>query len=192
MRPHENPDASDLLRTEHAVVRVLATAGGEAAAYPGLLAAIGESLGCAGSLWLPGSDGELRCLETWPAGSAAGAELVPSAWASGVPVAVRGAFAFPLRRIGVLAFATSAPLDPDAALLATMESLGTQISQFVERCRAQQAVRAADARKSAILNAAFDCIVTMDHDGRVLEVTGPRSGPSGTRPRRWSAATSRT
>ena len=51
-----------------------------------------------------------------------------------------------------------------------MESLGTQISQFVERCRAQQAVRASDARKSAILNAAFDCIVTMDHDGRVLEV----------------------
>ena len=171
MRPHEHPDAADLLRTEHAVVRVLATAAGEAAAYPGLLAAIGESLGCAGSLWLPGSgDGELRCAETWPAGSAAGAELVPSAWASGVPVAVRGAFAFPLRRIGVLAFATAAPLDPDPALLATMESLGTQISQFVERCRAQQAVHAADARKSAILNAAFDCIVTMDHDGRVLEV----------------------
>ena len=51
-----------------------------------------------------------------------------------------------------------------------MESLGTQISQFVERCRAQQAVRSSDARKSAILNAAFDCIVTMDHDGRVVEV----------------------
>ena len=51
-----------------------------------------------------------------------------------------------------------------------MESLGTQISQFVERCRAQQAVRASDARKSAILNAAFDCIITMDHDGDVVEV----------------------
>ena len=51
-----------------------------------------------------------------------------------------------------------------------MESLGTQISQFVERCRAQQAVRASEARKSAILNAAFDCIITMDHDGDVVEV----------------------
>ena len=69
-----------------------------------------------------------------------------------------------------MAFATAAPLEPDADLLATMESLGTQISQFVERCRAQQAVRARDARKSAILNAAFDCIITMDHDGRVVEV----------------------
>jgi PAS domain S-box-containing protein len=70
----------------------------------------------------------------------------------------------------VLAFATAAPLEPDEDLLATMESLGTQISQFVERCRAQQAVRASDARKSAILNAAFDCIITMDHEGRVIEV----------------------
>ncbi len=151
-------------------MRVLASAGGEAAAYPGLLSAIGESLGCAGALWLPDDEGGLRCAETWPAGNASGAELVSSAWSSGVPVAVRGAFAFPLRGIGVMAFATAAPLDPGPALLATMESLGTQISQFVERCRAQQAVRSSDARKSAILNAAFDCIITMDHDGRVLEV----------------------
>ena len=35
MRPHAHPDAADLLRTEHAVVRVLASAGGEAEAYPG-------------------------------------------------------------------------------------------------------------------------------------------------------------
>ena len=51
-----------------------------------------------------------------------------------------------------------------------MDSLGLQISQFVERCRAQQAVRASDARKSAILDAAFDCIITMDHHGHVVEV----------------------
>ena len=192
MRPHEHPDASDLLRTEHAVVRVLATAGGEAAAYPGLLAAIGESLGCAGSLWLPDDDGELRCLETWPAGSAAGAELVrrpgrrACRWPCAAPSRSRCAGSAcsrsrPRRRSG-----------PTPALLATMESLGTQISQFVERCRAQQAVRAADARKSAILNAAFDCIVTMDHDGRVLEVNRAAERTFGYAPPRWSAATSRT
>ena len=171
VRPHAHPDAADLLRTEHAVVRVLASAAGETEAYPALLAAIGESLSCAGALWLPSEeDGELRCAETWPAGAAAGASLVPDAWASRAPVAQPGAFAFPLGRIGVMAFATAAPLEADADLLATMESLGTQISQFVERCRAQQAVRASDARKSAILNAAFDCIITMDHEGRVIEV----------------------
>src|SRR4051794_29427378 len=53
LRPHEHPDAADLLRTEHAAARVLATAEGEHEAYPALLAAIGTSLGCAGSLWLP-------------------------------------------------------------------------------------------------------------------------------------------
>ena len=169
LRPHAHPDAADLLRTEHAVVRVLASAAGETEAYPGLLAAIGESLELRGSAWLPREDGELRCAETWPAGAArrrvAGGRGVGAA-----PVAVDGAFAFPLPGVGVMAFATAAPLEPDADLLATMESLGTQISQFVERCRAQQAVRASEARKTAILNAAFDCIITMDHDGNVVEV----------------------
>jgi PAS domain S-box-containing protein len=149
---------------------VLASAPGETEAYPGLLAAIGESLGCAGALWLPSEDGELRCAETWPAGTATGASLVGEAWSSGEPAALEGAFAFRLPGVGVMGFATAAPLKPDADLLATMESLGTQISQFVERCRAQQAVHASDARKSAILNAAFDCIITMDHEGRVIEV----------------------
>ena len=61
-------------------MRVLASAAGEDDAYPGLLAAIGESLGCAGALWLPAAeDGELRCAETWPAGAAAGASLVAEA-----------------------------------------------------------------------------------------------------------------
>jgi PAS domain S-box-containing protein len=69
-----------------------------------------------------------------------------------------------------MAFSTAARLEPDARLLATMESLGMQISQFVERCRAQDAVRASEARKGAILNAAFDCIFTMDHAGDVVEV----------------------
>jgi len=42
-RPHASPNAADLLRTEHAVARALASARDEADAYPGLLAAIGES-----------------------------------------------------------------------------------------------------------------------------------------------------
>ena len=69
-----------------------------------------------------------------------------------------------------MGFSTAAPLEPDANLLATMDSLGLQISQFVERCRAVHAVQESDARKSAILNAAFDCIITMDHNGNVVEV----------------------
>ena len=81
--------------------------------------------------------------ETWPAGAAAGAALVADAWAASAGRRGRGAFAFPLaghRRDG----ASRPPRrsSPTTTLLATMESLGSQISQFVERCRAQQAVRA--------------------------------------------------
>ena len=84
------------------------------------------------------------------------------------------AFGFPVRGaagiIGVIEFFTATRRAADEALLATMGSLGLQIGQFVERCRAQEAVRDADARKSAILNAAFDCVVTMDHRGHIVEV----------------------
>ena len=100
-------------------------------------------------------------------------DLAAGVWERGRPDAHPGppaAFAFPLPGVGVMGFSTAAPLEPDASLLATMDSLGSQISQFVERCRAQAAVRASDARKSAILNAAFDCIITMDHHGNVVEV----------------------
>ena len=51
-----------------------------------------------------------------------------------------------------------------------MTSLGSQIGQFVGRCRAEHGVRESEARKTAILNAAFDCIVTMDGDGNIVEV----------------------
>src|SRR4051794_4053 len=163
-RLHAHPDAADLLRVEHAVVRVIASAREESDAYAGLLAAIGDSLDCAGALWLPADDDGFRCVETWPAGAAVGATLVAEA-----PVAIQGAFAFPLPGFGVMAFATTAPLEPDENLLATMESLGSQISQFVQRCRAQQAVRTSEARKTAILDSAFDCIITMDHNGNVVE-----------------------
>ena len=149
---------------------MLARAEGEAEAYPALLAAIGGELGCAGALWLPGDDGKPHCAHAWPADAAAAAALAVDVWETGRPAAQKGAFAFPLPGVGVMGFSTSAPLEPDAYLLATMDSLGLQISQFVERCRAVHAVRESDARKSAILNAAFDCIITMDHNGDVVEV----------------------
>ena len=101
------------------------------------------------------------------------ASSLPGVWERGRPDAHSGppaAFAFPLPGVGVMGFSTAAPLVPDASLLATMDSLGSQISQFVERCRAQADLRESDARKSAILNAAFDCIITMDHHGNVVEV----------------------
>jgi PAS domain S-box-containing protein len=108
------------------------------------------------------------------------------AWITGLPTeggfprkeavaraGLQSAFAFPVRGtepIGVIEFFTADRREADDHLLDTMTTLGIQIGQFVERCRVVQALRDADARKSAILNAAFDCIVTMDHHGDIVEV----------------------
>jgi PAS domain S-box-containing protein len=200
-------DPAELLRTEHAVARVLAEAPDEATAYPLLLAAIGESLGWdAGAIWTdPGNGGTLRCVETWQGAEqfaqtcrnmslAPGEGLPGRVWASGEPAwivdvaddptlpraptaarsGLRAAFCFPIRgTAGVIAAAEFFAVqrrDPDATLLATMTSLGGRIGHCVERWRAEDRLRESEARKSAILNAAFDCIITMDADGRVVEV----------------------
>jgi PAS domain S-box-containing protein len=201
----QHHDATVLLTTEHAVARVLAEVGDERTAYPRLLAAIGETLGWdAGAVWT-GSDGDLRCVETWQAPEefddtcrsltlAPGEGLPGRVWASGEPAwivdlgadpnfprgptavrsGLRAAFCFPIRGTsGVLAaaeFLAAGRRDPDEAMLATMASLGDRIGHCVERWRAEDRLRESEERKSAILNAAFDCIITMDADGRVVEV----------------------
>jgi PAS domain S-box-containing protein len=209
----ERSDVATLLRTEHAVARVLASAPDEDDAHPRLLAAIGAALGWDfGALWAPGDDegSFLRCEHTWEADPthvaafaqasrsitlAPGQGLPGEVWQTGRPAWIAdarehprplprsrvadaaglySAFAFPIRRgetvLGVVEFFAAARVAPDEELLATMASLGSQIGQFVERCRAEQGVRESEARKTAILNAAFDCIVTMDGDGNIVEV----------------------
>jgi PAS domain S-box-containing protein len=209
----ERSDVAVLLRTEHAVARVLASTSDEDNAHPRLLAAIGGALGWDfGALWVP-ADGEaaaMRCAHTWegaftPVGAfaeasrsatlALGQGMPGEVWKTGRPAwiadaedhprplpraaaaakaGLRSAFAFPIRcagsLLGVMEFFSAARMAPDDELLATMTSLGSQIGQFVERCRAEQGVRESDARKTAILNAAFDCIITMDGDGHIVEV----------------------
>src|SRR5690349_18382666 len=43
------------------------------------------------------------------------------------------------------------------------------MEQMAERTRAEQALRQSEARNAAILNGALDCVITMDHTGRILE-----------------------
>jgi PAS domain S-box-containing protein len=87
---------------------------------------------------------------------------------------LRTAFCFPIRgadgMLGAIEFFARELREPDAGLLATMASLGGRIGQSVQRWRSELALRESDARKSAILNAAFDCIITMDADGHIVEV----------------------
>jgi PAS domain S-box-containing protein len=206
-------DVAVLLRTEHAVARVLASMATEGDAYPQLLEAIGTALAWDfAALWEPvDAEGSfLRCTRTWQAVSMADDAFVKasrdtplprgqglpgevwktgrSAWIADAKLHPRrlpraeaaakagllSAFAFPVRGTGqvfaVMEFFAATERAPDDQLLATVTSLGSQIGLFVERCRATHALAESDARKSAILNAAFDCIITMDGDGLIVEV----------------------
>ncbi len=84
------------------------------------------------------------------------------------------AFCFPIRGagevLGAMEFLARDRREPDAELLETMASLGARIGQCVEQWRVQERLRESDARKSAILDSAFDSIITMDAGGRIVEV----------------------
>jgi PAS domain S-box-containing protein len=81
-------------------------------------------------------------------------------------------FAFPLRSprgvVGVMEFFASELREPDERLLATMDTLGSQIGQFVAGRRAAEEVRARESRLRAMLEAALDAVVTMDAEGRII------------------------
>ena len=81
-------------------------------------------------------------------------------------------FGFPLRSprgvVGVMEFFSGEQREHDERLLATVDALGSQVGQVVERRRAEEAVRESESRLRAMLEAALDAVVTMDHEGRVI------------------------
>jgi PAS domain S-box-containing protein len=81
-------------------------------------------------------------------------------------------FGFPLHSprgvVGVVEFFSGRLRAPDQELLAAMGALGSQVGQFVARRRVEEEVRASESRLRAMLDAALDAVVTMDHQGRVI------------------------
>ena len=70
---------------------------------------------------------------------------------------------------GVMEFFARETREPDGQLLDVLATLGAQLGQFVERVVAEQAVRDQERRKRAVVDAALDCVVTMDHRGLIVE-----------------------
>ena len=66
---------------------------------------------------------------------------------------------------------------PDEQMLQAARSVGFQLGTFLESRRALDAERAARIRNAAVVDIALDCIITIDHEGRILE---------------WNAAAERT
>ena len=157
------------------------------------VSAEGDALAPVADWCAPGFDGEAIVEATRTARMAPGVGLPGRVWRSGEPAwivdpkedpnfpraaaaaaaGLRSAFAFPLSSprgvLGVLELFTRERREPDDELLATMASLGSQIGQFVVRQRAERAVRESDERMRAILDAALDCVITIDDRGRILE-----------------------
>ncbi len=86
---------------------------------------------------------------------------------------LRAGFGLPIRLdgqvIGVFEFLGRQVREPDRDALEMLAALGGQIGQFIERKRAEGAVRESEARKGAILESALDAIITMDGEGKIVE-----------------------
>jgi PAS domain S-box-containing protein len=86
---------------------------------------------------------------------------------------LQSALAFPIEGTqgvrGVVEFFTTTKRRPDHALMAIMSRLGAQIGQQVERRRAEEAIRQGEALRGAVLESALDCVITMNHEGRIVE-----------------------
>jgi PAS domain S-box-containing protein len=83
--------------------------------------------------------------------------------AIGFPVMARGAV------VGVIEFFHSEIREPDPDLLRLFAAIGSQVGQFVERARAEEALRESDARTRAVVESALDAVIVMDSAGRIEE-----------------------
>ena len=86
---------------------------------------------------------------------------------------LHSALAFPIHTedemLGVIEFFTHNVEQPDEDIIKLMESIGGQLGQFVKRREAERTVRESEALKSAMLQTALDCIVSIDSEGKVLD-----------------------
>ena len=86
---------------------------------------------------------------------------------------LHAAFGFPIRLgaeiYGVMEFFSPQIRQPDEDLLQMMGTIGIQIGQFIERRHGDEEVRRSEARKTAVLESALDAIITIDHQGVIVE-----------------------
>lgn len=96
---------------------------------------------------------------------------------------LHGAFAFPLRSgaetIGVMEFFSPRIEEPQPRLMNILDSISFQVGQYLERARIEEAIRESEARKSAILESAFDPIITVDEEGVIREFNPAAEGVFG-------------
>jgi two-component system sensor histidine kinase UhpB len=73
------------------------------------------------------------------------------------------------RSIGILSIQSYSPNAYDKDDLRTLQALADQCGGALERIDTEDALRESEARKSAILQSALDAIITIDHEGKIVE-----------------------
>jgi len=86
---------------------------------------------------------------------------------------LHGAVCFPVRvdasNVGAIEFISRQFFHPDPDLIRMIGNIGNQLGQFIERKRAENELRHSEALKGGVLSAALDCVIGMDHQGRIIE-----------------------
>ncbi|HEX6321767.1 MAG TPA: PAS domain S-box protein [Burkholderiales bacterium] len=142
----ERKRAEQLLQLEHQVARALSEADDVAGGLRAVMRAVCRSEGWAGGRYLAreGARDAPVFEHEWPAGELPAERL----------------FTFPVRSeglvIGVLAFSTREPREPDAGLRQATEVIGAEVGQFLRRMRAEEALRESEARFRALTEMSSD------------------------------------
>jgi PAS domain S-box-containing protein len=93
--------------------------------------------------------------------------------AAAIQEGLHGALGIPIlfgtEFFGVLELYRRDLCQPDDQVLDTLAIVGNQLGHFIKRKRAEEAVHESEARKAAILESALDAIITIDHEGRIVE-----------------------
>ncbi len=124
-----------------------------------------RGVGLPGQVWnkrVPIWSGDVPHMDNFPRSDAA------------VRAGIRGALALPVLTreefLGVIElFSTDTTAEPPEELRDSLAAVGLQIGQFIARRRAIDAEAAVKQLSNRMIEAAIDCIITIDQEGRVME-----------------------
>lgn len=87
-------------------------------------------------------------------------------------VGLHAAFAFPIlladEILGVMEFFTRDVREPDENLIEMMETVGSQIGQYIERKDAEESLRQSEDRFRTLAETASDAIIVIDEESRIV------------------------